>query len=412
MSTVEIAEKPANRGANPEEESSIDVLDVLVLLAGRRRFIAFVTLVALLLGLAVAFILRPTFKASALIMPPQQQQSSASLLAGQLSMLTGLGSGGGGAAASLGLKNPADMYVGILESRTIADELIHKFDLQAIYKKKKLVDTRAALKQHTNIETGKDGLIHVDVTDHDPNRASALANEYVDELYRMNSTLAIGEAAQRRVFFDQQLNDEKAALQKAEVDLRNTEQRTGVIQLSAQAATIIRSIAETRAQIDSAEVQLQAMSTFATEQNPDAIQLQQKIAALRAQLTDYENSQKKLPPGDIELPAGQVPQATLEYIDKLRDMQYHETLFELLAKQYEAARLDEAKSAPIIQVIDRAIPPDKKSGPPRRLLIVGFAFAGFCLACLWVFLKDGLHRLKQNPEQAEKLSRLRAALHR
>lgn len=410
MSTVEIADTRANRGGNPEDESSIDVLDVLVLLASRRRFIAVVTVAALLLGLALSLVLPPTFKASALIMPPQQQQSTSSMLAGQLSALAGLGTGGG--AASLGLKNPADMYVGILESRTIADELIQKFHLQSIYKTKKIVDTQVALKKHTDIETGKDGLIHIDVRDHDPNRASALANEYVDELYRMNSGLAIGEAAQRRVFFDQQLNDEKSALQQSEIDLRNTEQRTGVIQLSGQASTIIRSIAETRAQIDSFEVQLQAMRTFATEQNPDAIQLQQKIAALRAQLADYENNQKKLQPGDIEMPAGQVPQASLEYIDRLRDMQYHETLFELLAKQYEAARLDEAKSAPIIQVIDRAVPPDKKSGPPRKLLTLGFAILGFFLACTWVLLNGGLHRLKQNPEQAEKLNRLRLAFRR
>jgi uncharacterized protein involved in exopolysaccharide biosynthesis len=304
------------------------------------------------------------------------------------------------------------MYVGILESRTIADALIQKFHLQVVYKTKKLMNTQVALKDHTTIEAAKDGLIHIDIKDHDPNRASALANAYVDELYRMNSTLAIGEAAQRRVFFDQQLNEEKMALEKAEIDLRNTEQKTGVIQLSSQAATVIRSIAETRAAIDSSEVELQAMNTFATEQNPDAIRLQQKIAALRNQLSNLENSQAKLTPGNIELPAGRVPQASLEYVDKFRELQYHETLFELLAKQFEAARLDEAKSAPIIQVIDHAMPPDKKSGPPRTLLTLAFAFAGFCFACFWVFLQNGLHHMEQIPERAEKLHRLRAAFHK
>lgn len=410
MSNVEMAEAPINQGTNPEQEDTIDVLDVLVLLARKRRFVAVVTVIALLVGIAISFILRPTFKASAIIMPPQQQSSAASALAGQLGVLASLGGASG--AASLGLKNPADMYVGILESRTIADELIQKFHLQSVYKTKKLVDTQTALKNHTDIEAGKDGLIHIDVKDHDPNRASALANGYVDELYRMNSTLAIGEAAQRRVFFDQQLNEEKTALKNAEIDLRNTEQKTGLIQLSSQAATIIRSIAEVRANIASLQVQLQAMNTFATEQNPDAIRLQQEIATLRGQLADLENSQKKITPGDIQVPAGQVPQATLEYVDKYRELQYHETLFELLGKQYEAARLDEAKSAPIIQVIDRALPPDKKNGPPRLLLTLGFGFLGFCFACLWVFLRKGLENMEQIPERAEKLNRLRAAFHK
>lgn len=407
MGNVQIAEPPVERRENPEQEKTIDVLDVLVLFAKKRRFLAVATLIGLLVGGAISLILRPTFKAYALILPPQQQQSTAAALVGSLGALAGLSTGS--SMSSLGLKNPADMYVGILESRTIADELIRKFQLQDEYKTKRLVDTEAALKRHANFEVGKDGLIHIDVKDHDPRRASDLANGYVDELYRMNSTLAIGEAAQRRVFFDQQLSDEKTALQKAEVDLRDTEQKTGVIQLSSQAATIIRGIAETRAEIDSSEVELQAMSTFETEQNPDAIRLQQKIVALREELANLENSQKKLPPGDIEMPAGKLPQASLEYVDKFRELQYHETLFELLAKQYEAARLDEAKSAPIIQVIDRAVPPDKKNGPPRTLLTLGIGLLAFFLAVTWVFFKHTLEQMKEIPERADKLHRLRSA---
>ena len=408
MANIEMVDPSVSQGVDPEEDT-IDILDVLVLMARKRRFIVIVTVAALLAGLALAFILRPTFQASAIIMPPQQQQSTASALAGQLGALAGLG---GGAAASLGLKNPADMYVGILESQTIADEIIQKFHLQSLYKKKNLVDTRTALKKHSDFKAAKDGLIDIDVNDHDPNRASALANAYIDELYRMNSTLAVTEAAQRRVFFDQQLNEEKNALNKAEIDLRNTEEKTGLIQLSGQAETIIRSIAETRANIASLEVQLQAVNTFATDQNPDAIRLQQEIATMRKQLANLENNQQKITPGDIQVPAGRVPEAGLQYIQKLRELKYHETLFDLLSKQYEAARMDEAKSAPIIQVIDRAIPPDKKSGPPRLLLTLGFGFLGFCFACLWVFVRNGLERMKQIPERAEKLHQLRAALHK
>jgi uncharacterized protein involved in exopolysaccharide biosynthesis len=362
--------------------------------------------VACLLGAAVSFLLlKPTFTATATILPPQQQQSSISAMMGQLGSLAGLGGAGGL------LKNPADMYVGMIMSRTVADTIIHRFHLEDLYKKKTMEDTRKALKSHINVEAAKDGLIEISVKDHDPRRASDLANGLVDELYHLTSTLAITEAAQRRLFFDRQLDEEKADLTTAEEDLKKTQERTGLIQLSGQAEEIIRNVAELRAQIVSREVRLRAMRTYATDENPEVTRLQQEIGALQQQLTATENSQRLMQPGDIQVPAGQVPEAGLEYARKLREVTYHTTLLNLLSKEYEAARIDEAKSAPLIQVVDPAVPPDKKSGPPRMLITLGFAVIGFCIACFWVFFSQALVRMRQNPEPAEKLDQLRTILH-
>ena len=406
MSTDHMTEEKQQQTQYVDEAKTVDALHILLILATDCRRIALITVIALVIGVVVALLLKPTYTASALILPPQQQQSSASALLGSLAPLAALGGGG---ASSL-LKNPADMYIGILKSETIADQLIAQFHLRKVYRTKTLNDTRKALEKHTEFESQKDSLIHVSVKDHSAQRASDLANGYIDQLYRMNSSLAISEAAQRRLFFDQQVNEERDALNKAEDDLAATQVRTGLIQLSGQAEMIIRTIAEVRAQISSDQVALQGMLTSSTEQNPDVQRLRQQIAALQSQLDKLQDDQKKLQPGDTEVPAGRVPAEALEYVRKLREVKYHETLFDLLSKQYEAARIDEAKSAPIIQVIDRAIPPDKKSGPIRSLIVLGLGFAGFVVACFWSLIAAALERMRDLPEYSVRLHRLRASL--
>jgi tyrosine-protein kinase Etk/Wzc len=394
-------------GTPPEESVDLWGVAMVLVLSWRRIFV--VTLVFLAIGAMLSFLIKPTFTAEALIMPPQQTLSSASSMLGQLGSVAGAAGLGGG----FGLKSPADMYVGILESRTVADHVISACHLKERYKAKTLVDTRAALMRHVTFEAGKkDNLIHLSVKDYDPNRASDIANSYLDQLYNLNSDLAISEASQRRAFYDQRLAEEKAALSDAEISLRNTQQKTGLIQLSGQAATIISSIAQARAQLASREVELQSMRTFATEQNPETIRLQEEIVALRSNLTSLENSQRTIQPGDIQLPTSQVPEAALEYERQTRELKYHETLFDLLLRQAEAARLDEAKSAPILQVVDRAIPPDKKSGPPRKLITIGSTFFGFFAACLWSIVAAALERMEQIPEKAQKLKDLRSAFFR
>jgi tyrosine-protein kinase Etk/Wzc len=388
------------------ESNDIDVLDVFLVLARGRRTILVITAACMFLAALVACLMRPSFTASATILPPQQQQQSIlASMGGQAGPLAALGGG----AASI-FKNPADLYVGILESRTIADQLIETFKLKSVYKAKTLEDARTKLAGNSTIEAAKDGLISITVTDHDPKRASELANAYIDALHQLNSTLAITEAAQRRVFFDQELANEKDALAKAEEDLKATQQKTGLIQLSGQSQEIIQNIAQTRAEISSREVQLQALKTFATEQNPEAIQVQEEINTLRGQLASLENSQRRMLPGDINVSAGQVPEATLEYERKFREVHYHEALYELLTNQYEAARIDEAKSAPLIQVVDRAVPPEKKSGPHRILIALAAGALGFIGACICVLLRNGYRRLKQVPANLVRLQELRDTL--
>ncbi|HEY4381136.1 MAG TPA: Wzz/FepE/Etk N-terminal domain-containing protein [Acidobacteriaceae bacterium] len=407
MDTVEekdVKSSPTSQAADPE---TIDLYDILILLVRRRRMIGVATSVALLVGLALCLLLKPYFTATAVILPPQQATSSAALLGQQLGSLANLGATG----SVLALKSPGDLYVGILGSRTIADAIISQFHLENVYKQKKEEDTRSALKNHTVLESGKDGLIYISVTDNDPRRASDIANGYVDQLYARNSELAISDAAQRRVFFEGQLDAEKKSLAAAEDDLRATEQKTGMIQVTGQAQAIIQSIAQLRAQIASREVELQALKVSSTEQNSDVIRLQEEIMTMRAQLAKLENSQKQVEPsGELAESAGSVPQGSLEFARKYREVQYHETLYGLLTRQYEAARIDEAKSAPVIQIVDHAVPPDRKAGPKRALILAMCLLVGLVGACLWAFLAHSFVSTREAPETARKLASIRSLL--
>jgi tyrosine-protein kinase Etk/Wzc len=406
MDTLEQAEQESARVARPQK--SFDLFDFLLVLSEFRRTIALSIAISTALGVLVCIFSKPIFTATAIILPPQQGQSLAAMMGqlGALVSLTGMGGSSGGA-----LKTPSDLYIGILESRTIADNVISRFHLQQLYQTRKMEDTRSALKNNSRFLSGKDGLIHISFDDHDPNRASEVANAYVDELYSMNSHLAITEAAQRRAFFDQELADEKSALTVAEDDLKKVAEKTGIIHLGGQAESIIRGLALLRAEIASREVEIDSMRMFATDQNPVAIRAREEINSLRQQLAKLENDPRNPELSDtVGIPAERMPAISLEYARKFREVKYHEALYELLAKQYEAARIDEAKAAPIIQVVDRAVPPDKKSGPHRLWILLGCGFIGFVVGYVIALISRALHRAAQIPEYAVKLGLIRHGL--
>jgi len=381
--------------ARPEDDES-NLLDIAIVLAKHKKRILGLPLAAAVLMAAFSLTKPNIYTGTTSILPPQKQQSSAAAMLGQLGALTG------GAGSALGLKNPNDLYVGMLKSRTVADNLIRRFKLKDRYEKEKNDAVRKALGRVTNIEAGKDGIIVVSVEDKDPQFAADLANGYVDELYHLTQTLAVTEASQRRLFFERQLKQAKDHLADAEIAFKQTQEITGVLELGEQGKAMIEAVGEMRAHIAAKEVQLSAMRTFATEQNPDYQRTQQELGSLRGQLAKMERG------GEVGLvPTGKLPELGLENIRKLREVKYYETLFELLAKQYELARVDEGKESSIIQVLDKAVPSDLKVKPKRALMvIVATLVAGF-LTLLWVFMKEAHEKARRNPEQAKRLDKFR-----
>jgi uncharacterized protein involved in exopolysaccharide biosynthesis len=396
---------PASRvtGRSEEKAEEVSMLDLLIVLAMRKRTILMVTVAFATLAAIISLILPPSYTATVTLLPPQQNTTMASQLGGMASVAALAGS-------SLGIKNPNDMFIGMFKSRTVEDAMVQHFGLMQEYQTRYFSDARKDFESRATLDgSGKDGLLHISVQDRDPRRAAELANGYVDQFRSLSQRLAITEASQRRLFFEQQLEQAKNNLADAEEALKKTELTTGVIQLDSQARALIDTAATLRAQIAAREVQIQGMQTYATGENGDVVQAQRELESMRAQLAKLGGSEGG-PSSELIVPKGRVPEVGLEYVRKLRDVKYNETIFDILARQFEVAKLDEAKQGALVQVVDPAVPPERRSSPRRSLIVLGATVLGFCFAVCIALVQASFRRLKGDPIAASKLAVLRRML--
>lgn len=392
---------PAEMQLDNGSRTEGDAIDLLLVLARHKKRILQITLAAALLALAVALLLPNMYTATTTILPPQQKQSALNAMVGQLGALAKLGG-----MTDLGLKNPSDLFVAMLKSRTIEDALVNRFDLRKVYGERRYQDARKKLEGRSSISAGDEGLISISVGDRDPKRAAELANAYVDELHSLNQNLAITEAGQRRLFYEQKLDAEREELARADLALEHGQEKSGLIEPEAQGKAIIASVADMRAQIAIREVQLQAMRSYATENNPDLKRAEAELAGMRGQLAKLESDTGVLGNGNLAVPTRKLPQAALEYIRRARDLGYHEALYEFLVKQLEAARIDEANDAFTVQVVDHAVVPERRSSPKRMLIVVVATGVAFLLACFGALLLEALRRKQQDPNERARLALL------
>ena len=388
-------------------EGDISLLDIVIVIVQHRRLILKVAAYTIVIAVIVSLLLPVRYTATTSILPPQQQTSSAgSALLAQLGGLSSVASLAGG---SLGLKNPNDLQVAMLKSRTVEDAMLDRFHLVELFKVKQRSDARNKFENVVDIDNGaKDGLIRISVTDRNPQRAAEMANGYVEEFKRLSATLAVTEASQRRLFFEQQLAQTKDSLANAEEDLKKTGQKTGLVQLDSQTRATIELLANLRGQIAAKEVEISGMRSFATGENPDLQMAEQQLAGLRSQEARMgaasEGSTSAL------IPKGNMQEAGIEYVRKLREVKYFETIFELLARQYEIAKVDEARQGATVQVVDRAIVPDRRSSPKRTLIVLGAAVFGLFLGVVWAFAREGVTRLSNNPAEQQRLELLKRSI--
>lgn len=366
-------------------------LDLLIALLQRWRVILGGTVVASLVAIAVAFIIPPTYTAITTFLPPQQQQGIASAALGQLGALVGLAGG-----TSTGVKGSSDQYVALMQSVTVSDRLIDRFGLVEVYDVKYRYEARRELADNVRIVAGrKDGLIRVEVEDRDAKRAADIANQYVAELQHATRDLALTEAQQRRVFFDNQLRETNKRLVGAQVALESSGFNAGALKTEPRAA--VENYARLQAEVTAAEVRLQTMRSRLADSAPEVAQQLSLLSALRAQLARTEASSKDRSGGP-------------DYVGKYREFKYQETLFELYAKQAELARVDEAREGALIQVVDVAQQPERRSSPRRGILVGGVAAASFLLLALWVVIAAVLRaRAEVEPDFARRLDALRHA---
>lgn len=393
-----------------DEGPAVGLLDLLTWLGEGKRIIAAATGLAIVASLAYALTRDLIFTARTTLLPPgaQQQSSSAAALAALGSL--------GGLAGGIAAKTPDELYVNLLKSDSVQRALVTRFDLYKRYKVESYEVMRLTLPRYVRVSSDKkSGVITLEVDDRDPKFAAELANAYPVELAKVLGRLAVSEAQQRRLFFDQQLKDTKDNLVKAEQALLKVQEKSGMVVLDQQAEAIIKAVAELKTKIIEREVRLKVMRTTTTAQNPDVQLLTSELAALRGELARMEssvpaNAKAASGPGGIDIPIGKLPAAAVDYVRAAREVKFQETMLASMLRQYEAAKLDEAKEGPVLQQVDVAQPPDRKSKPSRALIVLGATLAALLLSSLFVIARRYRALIReQNPEAAQAWDRLAAA---
>jgi tyrosine-protein kinase Etk/Wzc len=374
-----------------QDDDEISLLDLLQTIVDNLRLLVLGPLAVGFTALGISFLIPPTYTAKTQFLPPQQQQSAAA------SMLASLGSLGGLAGAVGGIKNPADQFLAYMKSVTIQDTLIERFKLLERYETKTKTETRLELTKNVRAVSGKDGLISVEVDDKDPKFAADLANAHVEELGQLLGKLATTEAQQRRLFFERQLTQVKEKLIQSEIELKSTGVSGSV--LKSNPASAVAAVAGLQAGITAQEIKLGAMRGYLAETAPEFKQALSELANLKYQLTKQEK----------DTPANNGITAQGDYVSKYRAYKYNETLFELFAKQFEIAKVDESREGAVIQILDIAQPPERKSKPKTALIAIIATLTAGVVLLLFVFTRQALNNAGKDQESLDKINNLKAS---
>lgn len=385
------------RTTNNEEDDEISLLDHAIVLAKHKKVILGLPFVVAVIAAGISFFLPNIYTATTKIFPPQGQSASSAMLA-QLGGLAGLvGAGGGGANQS---------YIAILNSRTMKDKLIQRFDLIKESDTQHPSQARTGFPEDVTITGSKDGFIIIQVDGRDPKRVADIANAYVDELGKFTQVLAVTDASRRRLFFERQFVQIKGDLAKAEALARQALERGGLVNVDEQGRSTLTAISGLRAQITAKEVQIGAMRAFAADHNPELRRAQQELESLKRKLADIEVAGGAKPATTD--PIGQ----SIGNLSLFRDLKYQEALLELIGKQYELAKIDEAKDASIIQVLDNAIAAKSPSKPKRVQIVLVSALVALVAGILWAFVFEAMAKAGSDPRQALRLQEIKRHLTR
>ena len=378
------------------EPADINLVDLLIALGHEKWVLIGTTVLAALLGIAVSLLTTPVYTARTSIMPAQQGGGAGGLAGlGNLAGLAGL------AGLSSTVKSSDEMYIAFMRSQSVQSALIDQLDLKNRYQAKTLEDARQALNRQVAIAADKkSGLIAVMASDGDPAFAAQLANAQVEQLSRLMSRLAVTEAQQRRLFYEQQIEKTQKTLVDLDVRYRAAQQRTGIQMASSLAESDMQAGVSLRSQIAAKEIQLQSLSQFATRQNPEVVRLAGELVALRGQLQKYERGTGQ---------SSAIAPLQQEALQAFRELKTQEAMLDAFVRQLEVARIDEAKDGPAVQVVDLARTPELRAKPERKKMVIAYttigAVLGLFLACLLALLRY----VKSTPGGALQLQQFKRA---
>lgn len=407
MPNVESQDDGDSVGQRPTR--GVTFIELMVVLARRKRLIAATTGIGILVAAFVSLLLPIRYTSTTTIITPREAPSLTALLTsnGQLANAN-LSSLASLAGPGILMRNPNDLYIGLLQSRPVVDAIIDQFGLMKLYRSADRTAARATLAKRTEIVSQKSGLLAISVTDRDKKRATAMASAYIAQLRVLTQSIALTEASQRRLFYEDQLRRAKDDVVQAEFALQQVEQKSGIVQVNAQTSAIISGLAGLRAQITAKEVEVQALRSYSTDRNPQVQLAESELGSLREQMAIMEQHNLSKKPFDIGL--GDIPTAGLDYLTAEHELLYRQTLFDLLLKLYDSARLDEAKEATVIQTVEPAVEPDRRSSPKRTLIALCGLVFGFLVGCVMALLEQLKAHLTSDPASARQLRALKKAL--
>lgn len=384
----------------PDDE--INLLEYLLVIVKHKKMIFLSCVMTFVLACGITLLMPNIYTSTARILPPQDDSGGLNSMLGNM----------GGVASLVGISvghGSGDLYAGMLKSRSISDVVIDKFNLMAVYKQNYRVKTYEALSKVVNISVDSDsGILGVTVEDEDPQRAADMANTYVEELQKLNVQLNLSSAGRERLFLEDRLRVVKADLAKAENVLKIFQEQNKAIRIDAQATAIIEAIAALKGELASKEIQLGVLQSSQTDQNPQVIALREGIAKVKEQIAKMEQSPKgKKVSGDIFMATSEVPELGIQYARLMRNFKVQETLYELLVKQYEVAKINEAKNTSTIQILDAGVVADKKSKPKRGLIVILSTFMIAVFTTLYAFIIEFGQRLSEEDRMLWKEIKIR-----
>jgi len=373
------------------------LLPRLQLFWAHRRFLFRASAVALAVSTIIAFLIPAQYEGVTRLMPPDSQ-SNAGL--GMLAAMAGrpgttaIGSSGLGALPGdmLGLKSSGALFVGILGSETVEDNLINRFRLMKLYRESKIEDARKVLARHTSaVEDRKSGIITITVTDHDPQRAAAMAQAYVSELDRLVAQVSTSSARRERIFLEERLKSVKSDLDAASRQFSEFASKNTAIDIPAQGKAMVEAAAMLQGQLIAAQSELSGLQQIYTNTNVRVRAAEARVSELQKKLNEVggAGTQTDLKNDNSLYPSiRKLPLLGVTYADLYRQNKIQETVFELLTQQYELAKVQEAKEIPTVRVLDVATVPTKKSFPPRGVIAVLGTVLGLALAMAWLSAKS------------------------
>jgi uncharacterized protein involved in exopolysaccharide biosynthesis len=392
---------------SPEPENEkIDLASYLLVLVKYRKFIIlnFITICVVVAGISLLF---PNwYTAKTTILPPEKQGLSLGLSS---SLLSGLSSLGGGMSLPL-MATPSDVYAAIAKSRSVAEEVIQAEDLSQYYDLKSMEQTLKEVWGHLSVSVGDEGMVAIAYEDKNPTKAASIANAFALKLDEVNRRTFTSKAKNSRLFIEERLGQTKKDLAAAEENLRNFQQENKAIAIDEQTKAAIGAAADLQAQLVLVELELNVLSKN-VEDTPELRQLQFKRQEILKQLEKLEKGGKGREAGLLGVPFEKVPDLTLEYARLFRELKIQETVFELLTAEYEKAKIEESKDTPTIQVLDRAVPPERKSKPKRSFMVVFAGGFSLLFSIFFVFFREFMEKSRlKNPEEYHRLQMVYATL--